>query len=221
MAKSGAATRQFLNATNEVLPLPNLIEIQTQSFDWFTSEGLDELLNEISPIEDFTGKNLALYFKEFHFEEPKYSEKEAKLKNISYEVPLKARVELVNKETGEIRDQEIFLGDYPWMTERGTFVINGVERVVVSQLVRSPGVFFTSDNSSGTDLFGAKVIPSRGAWLELDTAASGVISVKIDRKRKLPITTLLRAFGYSSDTEIKALFKDIDAGELKLIDETL
>ncbi len=221
MAKHGATARKYLNQTNEVLPLPNLIEIQTQSFDWFTHEGLQELFAEISPIEDFTGKNLALYFKEFHFDEPKYTEAEAKSKNISYEVPLKARVELVNKETGEIKEQEIFLGDYPWMTERGTFVINGVERVVVSQLVRSPGVFFTSDNTSGLELYGAKVIPSRGAWLELDTSAAGVISVKIDRKRKLPITTLLRAFGYSSDDEIRSLFKEVDTGEIKLINETL
>jgi DNA-directed RNA polymerase subunit beta len=221
LAKHGAATRKFLTRAEEVLSLPNLIEIQTQSFDWFVHEGLNELFAEISPIEDFTGKNLALYFKGFHFEEPKYSEKEAKAKNISYEVPLKAQVELVNKETGEIKEQEIFLGDYPWMTERGTFVINGVERVVVSQLVRSPGVFFTADSSSGLNLYGAKVIPSRGAWLELDTSANGVISVKIDRKRKLPITTLLRAFGYSSDEEIKQLFEGVDTGDIKLIQETL
>lgn len=221
MSKSNGAVRKYLTDTPEVLPLPNLIEIQTQSFDWFTSEGLNELFAEISPIEDFTGKNLALYFKDFHFEEPKYDEKTSKLKNVSYEVPLKARVELVNKETGEVKEQEIFLGDYPWMTDRGTFIINGVERVVVSQLVRSPGVFFTADSTSGVSLFGAKVIPSRGAWLELDTSPNGVISVKIDRKRKLPVTTLLRAFGYANDADIKALFKEVDTGEVKLIDETL
>jgi DNA-directed RNA polymerase subunit beta len=221
LAKSGAAVRRYLGTTGEVLPLPNLIEMQLQSFDWFIHEGLNELFAEVSPIEDFTGKNMALYFKGFHFEEPKYTERESKAKNISYEVPLKAQVELVNKETGEVREQEIFLGDYPWMTERGTFVINGVERVVVSQLVRSPGVFFTADSSSGLNLYGAKVIPSRGAWLELDTSAAGVISVKIDRKRKLPITTLLRAFGYSTDDDLKALFKDVDTGDVKLINETL
>jgi DNA-directed RNA polymerase subunit beta len=221
LSKSSAVVRKYLTDSPEVLPLPNLIEIQTQSFDWFTSEGLNELFAEISPIEDFTGKNLALYFKDFHFEEPKYDEKTAKLKNVSYEVPLKARVELVNKETGEVKEQEIFLGDYPWMTDRGTFVINGVERVVVSQLVRSPGVFFTADSASGISLFGAKVIPSRGAWLELDTSHNGVISVKIDRKRKLPVTTLLRAFGFASDADIKALFKEVDTGDIKLIDETL
>ncbi len=221
MAQPNHPARKYLSSKPEVQQLPNLIEIQTQSFDWFITEGLKELLSEVSPIEDFTGKNLALYFKDFHFEEPKYDEKTAKLKNASYEVPLKVNVELVNKETGEVKQQEVFLGDYPWMTERGTFIINGVERVVVSQLVRSAGVFFTSDASSGLELFGAKVIPGRGAWLELETSAGGVISVKIDRKRKLPVTTLLRAFGFGSDEEIKALFKGADDGELKLIDETL
>jgi DNA-directed RNA polymerase subunit beta len=221
LARPGARTRKNLKTTKDVLPLPNLIEIQLKSFDWFITEGLTELFAEINPIEDFTGTSLALYLRDFHFEEPKYDEKTAKIKNASYEVPLKAKAELVNKETGEVREQEIFLGDYPWMTERGTFVINGAERVVVSQLVRSPGVFFTSERSAGGELFGAKVIPSRGAWLELDTSANGVISVKIDRKRKLPITTLLRAFGYATDDEIKELFKDVDTGEVKYIHETL
>lgn len=216
-----ATERRFFNQSNEVLALPNLIQNQIKSFDWFTTEGLTELFAAVSPIEDFTGKSLALYFKDFHFEEPKIDEATAKSKNITYEVPLKATVELVNKETGEVKSQEIFLGDYPWMTKNGTFIINGVERVVVSQLVRSPGVFFTADNT-GTDLlYSAKVIPSRGAWLEFDTAANGVISVKIDRKRKLPVSTLLRAFGYAEDKEIKNLFKEVDTGELKFIDETL
>ena len=217
-----ASTRKYFNDTPEALQLPNLIEIQTQSYDWFINEGLSELFAEISPIEDFTGKNLALYFKEFHFEAPKFDEKAAKEKNTSYEVPLKAKVELVFKDTGEIKKQEIYLGDYPWMTERGTFVINGVERVVVSQLVRSPGVFFTGDQSGGgAEVYGAKVIPSRGAWLELDVSVNGVISVKIDRKRKMPVTTLLRAFGYATDEEIKKLFSAVDTGEVKLIAETL
>jgi DNA-directed RNA polymerase subunit beta len=221
LAHPGARSRKTLKEINEVLPLPNLIEIQTDSYKWFTEEGLKELFAEINPIEDFTGKNLALYLRDFHFEEPKYDEKTAKIKNASYEVPLKARAELVNKETGEVREQEIFLGDYPWMTERGTFIINGAERVVVSQLVRSPGVFFTGERGAAMDLYGAKVIPSRGAWLEFDTSASGVISVKIDRKRKLPVTTLLRAFGFATDEELKKLFKDVDTGEIKYIDETL
>ncbi len=221
MAQPGARTRKTLNKTKDVLPLPNLIEIQLDSYNWFVTEGLNELFAEINPIDDFTGKSLALYLRDFHFEEPKYTEKTAKIKNASYEVPLKAKAELVNKETGEVREQEIFLGDYPLMTERGTFVINGAERVVVSQLVRSPGVFFTSERGAAGELFGAKVIPGRGAWLELDTSAGGVISVKIDRKRKLPVTTLLRAFGYSTDEEIKNLFKEADDGDIKYIDETL
>jgi DNA-directed RNA polymerase subunit beta len=216
-----ATTRRLFENTNEILTLPNLIRNQIHSYEWFTTEGLQELLTAISPIEDFTGKNLALYFREFHYEEPKFDEATAKAKNATYEVPLKAKVELVNKETGEVKSQEIFLGDYPWMTERGTFVINGVERVVVSQLVRSPGVFFTAENTGTSLLFGAKVIPDRGAWLEFDTAANGTISVKIDRKRKLPVTTLLRAFGYASNDEIKALFKDVDTGEVKFVQETL
>ncbi len=221
MARPGARTRKNLKTTKDVLPLPNLIEIQLNSFEWFTTEGLTELFAEINPIEDFTGQSLAFYLRDFHFEEPKYTEKTAKIKNASYEVPLKAKAELVNKETGEVREQEIFLGDYPWMTERGTFVINGAERVVVSQLVRSPGVFFTSERGATGELFGAKVIPSRGAWLELDTSAAGVISVKIDRKRKLPITTLLRAFGFGTDDDIRKLFADVDTGDTKYIDETL
>jgi len=221
LARPGSRTRKQLKNVPEVLPLPNLIEIQLNSFNWFITEGLNELFAEVNPIEDFTGTSLALYLRDFHFEEPKYDEKTAKLKNASLEVPLKARAELVNKQTGEVREQEIFLGDYPWMTERGTFVINGAERVVVSQLVRSPGVFFTSERGAAGELFGAKVIPGRGAWLELDTSAGGVISVKIDRKRKLPISTLLRAFGYATNEEIKALFKDVDTGDVKYITETL
>lgn len=221
MSQTGAATRKFLSKRREILPLPNLIENQLNSFQWFITEGIKELFEEVNPIEDFTGKNLALSFRDFYFGEPKYDERTAKAKNTSYEVPLKVKVELQNKVTGEIKEQEIFLGDYPWMTERGTFIINGVERVVVSQLVRSPGVFFTSDTGTGNELFGAKVIPSRGAWLELDTSAAGVISVKIDRKRKLPVTALLRAFGYSTDVEIQKLFSEVDTGEVKLINETL
>ena len=216
-----ATTRQTFNKNPEVLTLPNLIRNQLHSYEWFITEGLQELFAAVNPIEDFTGKNLALYFRDFHFEDPKFDEATAKAKNATFEVPLKAKVELVNKETGEVKTQEIFLGDYPWMTDRGTFIINGVERVVVSQLVRSPGVFFTADNTGTGLLFGAKVIPDRGAWLEFDTAASGAISVKIDRKRKLPVTTLLRAFGYATDEEIKALFKDVDTGDIKFIDETI
>ncbi|MSR68247.1 DNA-directed RNA polymerase subunit beta [Candidatus Saccharibacteria bacterium] len=218
MAKS-AADRKYFNNQNIPLQLPDLIKIQLDSYNWFFTEGLNELFDEISPIEDFTAKKYELSFKSYKFDKEKLSEAMAKEKNLSYEASLKATIELLIKETGEIKVQEIFLGDYPIMTERGTFIINGVERVVVSQLKRTPGVFFTRDSSS--DYFSAKIIPSRGAWLEIETAQNGVMSVKIDRKRKLPVTTLLRAFGFGTDTEIKELYKNVDTGEVKLIDETL
>ncbi len=218
MAKSAAA-RKYFNNQNIPLQLPDLIKIQLDSYNWFFTEGLNELFDEISPIEDFTAKKYELSFKSYKFDKEKLSEAMAKEKNLSYEASLKATIELLIKETGEIKVQEIFLGDYPIMTERGTFIINGVERVVVSQLKRTPGVFFTRDSSS--EYFSAKIIPSRGAWLEIETAQNGVMSVKIDRKRKLPVTTLLRAFGFGTDTEIKELYKNVDIGEVKLIDETL
>ncbi len=196
----------------EVLPLPDLIQTQLDSFKWFCEEGLGELFAEISPIQDFTGKNLDLKFISSEFREPKYSEEECRTKDITFSKPLWARVELVNKETGEVTEQDVFLGDFPWMTDKGTFVINGAERVVVSQLVRSPGVYFTAvdDPTTGRRLFYAKLIPNRGAWLEFETSNKDVISVKVDRKRKLPVTTLLRAIGYSSNDEVKALFTAID-----------
>ncbi len=180
---------------SEGIELPNLVDHQNKSFGWFVNEGLGELLAEINPIDDYTGTKLTLNFKNYHFEEPKTSEAEARENNISYEAPLKALVELTNKVTGEVKEQEIYLGDYPWMTTRGTFVINGAERVVVSQLIRSPGVFFKATQHGGTNLYGAKVIPNRGAWLEFETAANGAMYVKIDRRRKIPITTLLKALG--------------------------
>ncbi len=219
MPKSAAAERVYLKQHKDILPLPNLVEIQHASYNWLIREGLTELFEEISPIEDFTGKLYALSFKDYHFEPAKLTEAEAKEKNATYEASLRAQMELLIKETGEVRTQEIFLGDYPIMTRRGTFIINGVERVVVSQLVRSAGVFFTND--SGTGYFGAKIIPSRGAWLEIETAANGVMSVKIDRKRKLPVTTLLRAFGYGTDSDLLQLFSDVDTGETRFITETI
>ncbi|MBI2325320.1 MAG: DNA-directed RNA polymerase subunit beta [Chloroflexi bacterium] len=196
----------------EMLPLPNLIQTQIDSFKWFCDEGLQELFNEISPIQDFTGKNLDLKFLDYEFREPKYSEEECRTRDLTYSRPLWARVELVNKETGEVNEQDVFLGDFPWMTEKGTFVINGAERVVVSQLVRSPGVYFTAvdDPTTGRRLFYGKLIPNRGAWLEFETSNKDVISVKVDRKRKLPVTTLLRAVGYSTNEEISSLFTAVD-----------
>jgi len=217
---SSLSKRKFFKRMSMV-SLPNLIEAQLNSYDWFWEKGLRELLEEINPIKDFTEKDLELIFKEYYLDEPKYDEVTAKNKNISYEAPLRCKVQLVIKKTGEIKEQEIYLGDFPLMTDRGTFIINGVERVVVSQIIRSPGVFFTMDYQKGKKLFGAKIIPNRGAWLELETDFDGVISVKIDRKRKIPITSLLRAFGYSNDENLLKQFVDSDNGEISYIKQTI
>src|ERR1044071_2488967 len=187
--------RVYYTQQDDAVALTDLVDHQNKSFQWFVEEGLGELLAEISPIDDYTGTKLSLVFKDYHFESPKMTEREARENNVSYEAPLKAKVELTNKVTGEVKEQEIYLGDYPWMTSRGTFVINGAERVVVSQLIRSAGVFFTSEAHGTSNLYGAKVIPGRGAWLEFETAANGALYVKIDRKRKIPVSTLLRALG--------------------------
>ncbi|HTE21589.1 MAG TPA: DNA-directed RNA polymerase subunit beta, partial [Candidatus Limnocylindria bacterium] len=212
--------RTFFTKTDDVLDMPNLVDHQNRSFQWFIDEGLGELLAEISPIDDYTGTKLSLRFKDYRFEDPKSTEQEARENNVSYDAPLKATVELTNKVTGEIKEQEIYLGDYPWMTKRGTFVINGAERVVVSQLIRSAGVFFTADNHGTYNLYGAKVIPGRGAWLEFETAASGAIFVKIDRKRKIPVTTLLRALRMT-EASMKETFAHVDLGKLNYLAATL
>lgn len=204
-----------------MVSLPNLIETQTISYNWFLKEGLRELLDEINPVSDFTGKDLDLTFGEYYLDEPKYDERTSKSKNMSFEAPLRCAVKLLNKQTGEIKEQEVYLGDLPIMTERGTFVINGVERVVVSQLIRSPGVFFTMEYQKGKKLFGAKIIPNRGAWLEIETDLEGAIWVKIDRKRKMAITSLLRAFGIASDEEIVKTFADVNTGETNYIEATI
>lgn len=218
---TSASKRVFFTEDDTVLSVPDLIAHQKDSWKEFVDTGLGEIFTEINPIDDYTGQKLSLSFKEYAFRDPKNSERFAKENNITYDAPLYARVELVNKVTGEVKEQEIYLGDYPWMTERGTFIINGTERVVVSQLIRSPGVFFTADNVAGHNNYGAKIIPGRGAWLEFETTTSGVIYVKIDRRRKMPVTTLLRAFGYSKTSEIKDLFAAVDTGDTKYIEETL
>jgi len=211
--------RVYFTNYDDAIDLPNLVNHQNQSFQWFVEEGLGELLAEISPIDDYTGSKLTLNFLSYHFDTPKMTEAEARENNISYEAPLKALVQLTNKVTGEIKQQEIYLGDYPWMTSRGTFVINGAERVVVSQLIRSSGVFFTAERHGSTQLYGAKVIPGRGAWLEFETASNGSIYVKIDRKRKIPITTLLQALGMT-ETQIKEAFAHVDQGQISYINAT-
>ena len=217
---SNDGARVFFTQRDDAVDLEDLGGHQNKSFQWFITEGLGELLAEVSPIDDYTGTKLSLRFKGYHFEDPKMTETEARENNVSYEAPLKAVVELTNKVTGEVKEQEIYLGDYPWMTKRGTFVINGAERVVVSQLIRSSGVFFTSEPHGATSLYGAKVIPGRGAWLEFETAASGALFVKIDRKRKIPVTTLLRALGMTENA-MKEAFKTVDTGSSSHLQATL
>ena len=192
--------------------VPNLIELQLQSFQWFIEKGLRDLFDEISPIKDFTGKVMELQFLDYEFGTPKYSEEECRTKDLTFSRPLYVNVELLIKETGEIQRQRVYMGDYPWMTDMGTFVINGAERVVVSQLVRSPGVYYSEleDPASGRMLFSAKVIPNRGAWLEFETNNKDQLWVKVDRKRKIAATTLLRAVGYETNDEIAGLFGAVD-----------
>ena len=207
-----APIRENFSHIPEVLPLPNLIQTQTESFHWFVQTGLRELLDEITPITDFTGKNLELHFRDYYFEEPKFGEDECRTRDLTYSKPLKVEVDLIVKETDEVKHQTVFMGDFPWMTDQGTFIINGAERVVVSQLVRSPGVYYTGaeDPATGRILFAAKVIPNRGAWLEFETSNKDLLSVKVDRKRKIPVTTLLRAVGVEDNAEMLRLFAPAD-----------
>jgi len=192
----------------EILDMPDLIEIQHKSYQWFLDHGLREMFDDVSPIQDFTG-NLVLEFMEYSFGEPKYEVEECKDRDVTYAAPLRARVRLVNKETGEVKEQEVFMGDFPLMTKNGTFIINGSERVIVSQLVRSPGVYFNfTFDTSGKKLFSASIIPNRGAWLEFDTDSNDVMWVRIDRTRKLPVTVLIRALGLGSDDAIRQAFHE-------------
>ncbi len=216
------ASRLNFNPPHHLTPLPDLIEIQKRSYAWFFKEGLKELFEEISPITDFIGRDLELYFGDYFLDEPKFDEVRAKDRNATYEAPLRVQTKLVNKRTGVVKEQEIYLGDFPLMTDRGTFIINGIERVVVSQLIRSAGVFFTSEFFKGKRYYGAKIIPNRGAWLEIETNFNNTITVKIDRKRKVAVTALLRAFGYSSDEELKSLFQDVDRDpDVKYLNATI
>ena len=205
------ATRKTFARIGDFIDIPNLIQVQKDSYDWFVNEGLGEVLRDISPIEDYTG-NLVLEFFDYYMEkETKYSLEEAKERDTTYSTRLHVKVRLINRETGEIKEQEIYLGDFPLMTDSGTFVINGAERVVVSQLVRSPGCYYESDyDKTGKKLYKATVMPIRGAWLEYETDGNDVFYVRIDRTRKLPVTTLLRAIGLVTDEQITALFGDED-----------
>ena len=190
--------------------MPNLIEVQRNSYKLFLDEGLRETFAEVSPIQDFTG-NLVLEFVDYSLGEPKYNVDECKERDATYAAPLRLKVRLINKETGEVKEQEVFMGDFPIMTAKGTFIINGAERVIVSQLVRSPGVYYSETiDQSGKKLFGATIIPNRGAWLEFETDVNDNLFVRIDRTRKLPATVLLRALGYSTNGQILELFDNDD-----------
>lgn len=206
--------RRYFTASRDAMALPDLIEVQRQSYRWFLESGLKELFQEISPIRDFIGRDLELWFTDYLIDEPKFDEKTSKLKNITFEAPLRVKTKLLNKRTEESKEQEIYLGDLPVMTDRGTFVINGIERVIVSQLVRSAGAFFTAEVARGRRYYGAKVIPNRGAWLEFETDTNNVIWVKIDRKRKVAASALLRTFGLTTDEDIIEAFQDTDVHPL-------
>ncbi|MGH2860961.1 MAG: DNA-directed RNA polymerase subunit beta, partial [Solirubrobacteraceae bacterium] len=201
-------TRRSFARLNQVLEVPNLIDIQRRSFEWLTdpeSGGLRETIDDVSPIEDYTG-NLAVQFGEFQFDAPVASIEQCREKDLTYARPLTVTVAFINRETGEIREQSVFMGDFPWMTERGTFIINGTERVVVTQLVRSPGAYVMEPKDREKQVFIANLMPARGSWLELEIDKKGRVYVRIDRKRKLPVTVLLRAMGYAEDDEILNLF---------------
>jgi len=213
--------KYFAKYKEPFIPLPNLVEMQLNSFNWFLKEGLKELFHEFSPINDYAGKEFFLEFLDYSIDEPKYDEYYAKANNLSYEVPLKIRVRLTKKETQETKEQDVFLTDMPLMTEHGTFIVNGVERVVVAQLARSFGVYFTINVLRGRNLFGAKIIPNRGAWIEVETDFDGVMYVRIDRKRKIPVTTFLRVFGLKDSKEIEKNFSKVDNGEINYIKKTL
>jgi DNA-directed RNA polymerase subunit beta len=217
-----AAVRKFFTKRHEVSLLPNLIEVQLNSYRWFLEKGLKDLLGEINPIKDFTGKNLELFFGDYFFDKPKYDELTSRERNTTFEAPLYVAAKLVNKVSGKTKTQDVYFGDFPLMTPRGTFIVNGVERVVVSQLIKSPGAFFSAETMRGKNFYGAKIIPNRGAWLELDTDAAGVIGVKIDRKRRIPITALLRVFGLPGNEDILAAFSDVDTDpDTRYIQNTL
>jgi len=202
--------------------LPNLIDIQKSSYDWLFKEGIRELLDEISPVDDFTNEVMSLEFGDYELGQSKVDEVTARNKNLTYKAPLMCDVILSNRLTQKKKAARVFLGDFPVMTDRGTFIVNGIERVVVSQIVRSYGVIFVTEEVAGKKFFGAKLIPNRGAWLEFETSSKGVMSVKVDRKRKIPVTTFLKALGVSSNEKIKEIFSDVDDDiELKYIDQTL
>lgn len=212
------ASRKDFAKVGDFIEMPNLIKVQKDSYDWFIKEGLGEVLKDISPIEDYSG-NLVLEFFDYYMEDKtKYSIEEAKERDATYSTRLHVKVRLINRETGEIKEQEIYLGDFPLMTDSGTFIINGAERVVVSQLVRSPGCYYADvfDTKTGKRTYTSTVMPLRGAWLEYETDGNDIFYVRVDRTRKVPVTTLLRAIGLVTDDQIRDLF-----GNEELIEATI
>ena len=225
----GKRTRMSYSKIDEVLPLPDLIEIQKRSYKWFLSEGLNEVFDDVSPIKDYSG-NLVLEFMGFNIgEDSKYDEEESKERDVTYASPIKARVRLINQETGEVKEQEVFMGDLPLMTDKGTFIINGAERVIVSQLVRSPSVYYAEEiDKTGKSLFSSTVIPNRGAWLEYESDSNDTLHIRVDRTRKLPLTIFLRALGYEQDASIiellgesEQLLKTLEKDNIKTREEAL
>jgi DNA-directed RNA polymerase subunit beta len=222
MAEIIRKVKNFSKSKLQNFPTPHLLTMQRETWEDLWDVRVKELFEEISPIRDYTGKELEVWFGDSKLGKPNYKNGlDAKKNNDSLEAPLRVKIKLVNLKTKEVKEQEVYLADFPVMTERGTFVVNGVERVVVSQLIRSPGAFFTSRSQKGRNLFGAKIIPNRGAWLEFETEESGFIGVKINRKRKVPATTLLMALGLENIEKIEKEFKDVDTGEIQYIKETL
>jgi len=207
--KLGNNERMSFSRIKEVMEVPNLIEVQLKSYDWFVEQGLKEVFRDVNRITDYTG-DLVLEFIDYSLnDEPKYSVEECKERDTTYSAPLRVKVRLINRATGEVKEQEIFMGDFPLMTDTGTFVINGAERVIVSQLVRSPGIYYTKEfDKTGKEIFANTVIPNRGAWLEYETDSNDIFYVRIDRTRKLPVTVLLRAIGYGTDQQIIDLLGD-------------
>lgn len=211
-AKQPTATgeRKYFKDVEDVLDQDDLIRLQRKSYTWFLKEGIQQLFEEVSPIEDFSGRDLELYFEDYYIDEVKYDEEKCRERNLTHEAPFRAKVRFVNKRTEEELEQEIYMGEIPIMTSTGTFIVNGVERAVVSQLIRSPGAFFSAEDIRGRKYYNAKIIPDRGAWMELETDKNDILWVKVDRKRKVPVTSLLRAFGYEDDEEIKDLFEEVN-----------
>ena len=207
----GGTQRLNYSRIKEVIELPNLIQIQLSSYQWFLNEGLRTALKEVFPISDFSGK-LELDFVDYNLGEPKYSVQECKERDVSFQAPLKLKVRLTDKENGEIKESEVYMGDLPLMTDKGTFIINGAERVVVSQLVKSPGVYFNEKlDLAGNSLFGATVIPNRGAWFELEMDSAGIIYTRIDKTRKIPVTVLLRTLGFETNEALLELYNNDEA----------